>query len=142
LTAIALPSGGRPGVYASREHLENQAIFDRIQGDELYREKVLIALAEHASIVQANPPLWKGAVISAREFVRRSLAPFRGWPNENSSSSPLANIARKRMRRWVGSWGMHPEAVELGLKYRRPGGFIQHLRRFRGLPPTPGRAEE
>ncbi|MBZ5672971.1 MAG: glycosyltransferase [Acidobacteriia bacterium] len=136
-TAIALPSGGRPGAYANREHLENQAVFERIHADAQYREKVLIAIAEQASIVQANPPLWRGAVISAREFVRRRLAPFRGWPTEKSYTYPLAGAVRKRIRRWAGSWGVHPEAVELRLKYRRPGGFIQYLRRFRGLPPTP-----
>jgi hypothetical protein len=37
---------------------------------------------------------------------------------------------------------VHPEAVELGLKYRRRGGFIQYLRRFRGLPPAPGEARK
>jgi len=136
-TAISLPSGGRPGAYAKQEYLENQTIFERIQGDDRYREKVLIAIAEHASIVQANPPLWKGLVISAREFTRRRLAPFRGWPTEKSYFSPLASAARRKIRRWAGACGVHPEAVELRLKYRRPGGFIQHLRRFRGLPPTP-----
>lgn len=141
-TAISLPSGGRPGAYASREYLENQTVFERIQGDAHYREKVLIAIAEHASIVQANPPLWKAVVISARDFVRRVLAPLRGWPSEKSSSSPVAVALRRKMRRWAGSWGLHPEAVELGLKYRRPGGFIQYLRRFRGLPPTPGGGRE
>jgi glycosyltransferase involved in cell wall biosynthesis len=142
LTVISLPSGGRPGAYAKREHLENQTVFERIHGDDRYREKVLIAIAEHASIVQANPPLWKGVVISARDFVRRRAAPFLGWPREKSHSYPLAIAARQRMRRWAGSWGVHPEAVELGLKYRRPGGFIQYLRRFRGLPPTPDGTRE
>jgi glycosyltransferase involved in cell wall biosynthesis len=141
-TAISLPSGGRPGAYAKREHHENQAVFERIHRDAQYRQKVLIAIAENVSIVQANPPLWRGVVISARDFVRRSLAPFRGWPREKSSSSPLAMAARKRMRHWAGSWGVHPEAVELGLKYRRRGGFIQYLRRFRGLPPAPGEARK
>ena len=141
-TAISLPSGGRPGAYAKREYLENQAIFERIQGDDRYRETVLIAIAEQAAFVQGNPPLWNGVVISARDFVRRRVAPFFGWPKADSYTSPLAIAARKRMRRWVGSWGVHPEAVELGLKYRRPGGFIQHLRRFRGLPPKPGGERE
>jgi hypothetical protein len=138
LTAIALPSGGRPGAYANREHLENQAVCERIQTDPQYREKVLIAIAEHASITQANPPLWKGVVISAREVVRRGFATIQGRPEENSGSYPLAIAMRKRIRRWSGSFGVHPEAVELRLKYRRPGGFIQYLRRFRGLPPMPG----
>ena len=142
LTAISLPSGGRPGAYAKREHLENQTIFECIHGDERYREKVLIAIAEHAAIVQANPPLWNGFVISAREFVRRRVAPFRGWPREKSYSYPLAIAARKKMRRWAGSLGVHPEALELGMKYRRAGGFIQYLRRFRGLPAKPDGARE
>jgi glycosyltransferase involved in cell wall biosynthesis len=141
-TAIALPSGGRPGAYAKRDHVENQAVFECIQGDDRYREKVLIAIAEHASIVQANPPLWRGVVISVRDFVRRRLAPFRGWPIETSHSNPLAIAVRKRLRRWAGSCGVHPETIELAVKYRRPGGFIQHLRRFRGLPPTPDGAPE
>jgi hypothetical protein len=46
------------------------------------------------------------------------------------------------MRRWAGVWGVHPEAVELGLKYRRVGGFIQHLRRFRGLAAKPDGTRE
>jgi hypothetical protein len=142
LTALALPSGGRPGAYATREYLENQAVFERIESDPQYREKVLMAMAEHASIVQSNPPVWESVVYTARDFVRRRLAPYWGWPKGTSYSSPLAAAVRKRMRRWAGFWGVHPEAVELGLKYRRPGGFIQYLRRFRGLPPTPGGAGE
>jgi hypothetical protein len=142
LTAIALPSGGRPGGYAKREYLENQTVFECIQGDDRYREKVLIAIAEQASIAQTNPPVWNSVVDTVHDFVRRRLAPYWGWPIAKSYTTPLAIAARKRMRRWAGSWGLHPEAVELGLKYRRPGGFIQYLRRFRGLPPKPGGARE
>jgi len=142
LTAISMPSGGRPRAYANREHLENQTIFERIHGDDKYREKVLIAIAEHASIVQANPPLCNSVVMAARNFVRRRMGPFFGWPRAESCSSLLAIALRKRMRRWSGSWGLHPQALEMALKYRQPGGFIQHLRRFRGLPPTPGGARE
>jgi len=142
LTAISLPSGGRPRAYANREHLENQTIFERIHGDDHYREKVLIAIAERTSIVQANPPLCISVVVGARNFVRRRMGAFFGWPKAESCSSLFAIAVRKRIRRWAGFWGLHPEAVEMGLKYRQPGGFIQHLRRFRGLPPTPGGARE
>jgi glycosyltransferase involved in cell wall biosynthesis len=142
LTAIALPSGGRPGAYASREHLENQAIFGHIQNDPRYREKVLISIAEHAAIVQGNPPVWNSVLDTARDFIRRRLAPYWSWPKAQSFSYPLTAAMRKKMRRWAGSCGVHPEAVELRLKYRRPGGFIQYLRRFRGLPSTPDGAQE
>jgi len=142
LSAITLPSGGRPGAYAGREHLENQAIFERIQGDPQYREKVLMAIAEQAAILQGNPPVWNSIVDTVRDIVRRRLAPYRGWPIAKSYAYPVAAAANKRMRRWAGFWGVHPEAVELGLKYRRPGGFIQHLRRFRGLPAKPDGAQE
>jgi len=142
LTAIALPSGGRPGAYAKREHLENQILFENIQGDDRYRERVLIMIAEHTSILLGNPPIWSSIRATARDFMRRRLASYWGWPKAESYSSPLAATARSRIRRWTAACGMHPEALELSLKYRRPGGFIQHLRRFRGLPPAPGESQE
>jgi hypothetical protein len=141
LTAIALPSGGRPNAYATREFLENQAIFDRIQDQPDFREKVLLAIAEHYSILQNGPPVRQAIVNTLRDFVRRRLAPYWGWPRARSYTSPLAVALRKRMRRALAAVGLHPESIELFLKYRRRGGFIRFLRRFRGLPPKPADAE-
>ena len=142
MTAIALPSGGRPGAYASREYLENQIVFEQIQADERYREQVLLKLAEQTAIAQSNPPVWESVVCTAHDSARRLLASYWGWAKAKSYSYPLTIALRRRLRRWAGAWRMHPEAIELKWKYRRPGGFIQYLRQFRGLPPTPEESQK
>jgi hypothetical protein len=65
------------------------------------------------------------------------LAPYWGWVRAEQYVSPLAVAVRKKLRRALAAVGLHPQAVELGLKHRRRGGFIYFLRRFRGLPEKP-----
>jgi len=139
LTAIGLPSGGRPRAYANREFLENQAVFEQIcqQG---FREKVLLAVAEHYAIAQSSPPVWGEVRHTFRDFVRRRLAPYWGWPRPSAYIPPLAIAVRKKLRRLLAACGLHPESVQLFLKYHRRGGFIYFLRRFRGLPEEPDSA--
>jgi glycosyltransferase involved in cell wall biosynthesis len=141
MTVIGLPSGGRPNVYARREWLENRTILQRIQTDDHFREKVLLAIAEHYSIVQSNPPVWESIRQTYRDFARRRLARYWDWPCALAYKSPLRVALRKKMRCALGSIGVHPEALELFLRYGRRGGFIRFLRRFRGLPAEPARAK-
>jgi glycosyltransferase involved in cell wall biosynthesis len=132
LTAIALPSGGRPRAYANREYLENQTIFERMKTEANFRESVLIGIAEYYSIQQANPPVWDSVKRTWRDFVRRRLAPYWGWPR-GSYTSALRISTEKRLRRAVSAAGAHPESWELFLKFGRRGNFIRFLRKFRGL---------
>jgi Glycosyl transferase family 2 len=140
LTAIGLPSGGRPNAYANREFVENRTILGRIQTENGFREKVLLSIAEHYSILQSCPPVWDSVVHTCRDFVRRRLAGYWGWPKARVYTPPFSIALRKRMRRVWEVLGLHPQAVELFLKYRRRGGFIRFLREFRGLPAEPPRA--
>jgi glycosyltransferase involved in cell wall biosynthesis len=137
LTAISLPSGGRPNAYATREFLENRSVFERIRSEPDFRERVLLAVAEHYAIVQTTPPVAAAVRDTFRDFVHRRLARYWGWLGENKYTSPLTIALRKRMRRAIGAAGMHPESVELLVKYRRRGGFVRFLRQFRGLPANP-----
>jgi hypothetical protein len=139
LTVIGLPSGGRPNAYANRDFAENQIILGRIQTETAFREKVLLSIAEHYSIEQTYPPVWESVVHTFRDFVRRRLAGYWGWPKARDYASPLSIALRKRTRRVLGMLDLHAEAVELFLKYRRRGGFIRFLREFRGLPAEPPR---
>ncbi len=138
-TAIALPSGGRPGSYANREYLENQAVFEQM-GRPGFREKVLLAVAEQYAVAQSNPPVWGEVRHTFRDLVRRRLAPYWGWARPSRYVSPLSIAVRKKLSRLLGACGLHPQAVQLFLQYRRRGGFIYFLRRFRGLPEKPDRA--
>lgn len=45
---------------------------------------------------------------------------------------------RNSARRALAALGIHPMRVRRFLQYRRKGGFIEHLRRRRGLPPLRG----
>jgi glycosyltransferase involved in cell wall biosynthesis len=139
LTAIALPSGGRPGAYAQREFLENQAVFEQM-GQPGFRENVLLAVAEQYAIAQSNPPVWGEVRHTLRDLVRRRLAPYWGWARPSQYVSPLSIALRKKVSRLLGTCGLHPQAVEFFLQYRRRGGFIYFLRRFRGLPEKPDAA--
>jgi len=136
LTAITLPSGGRPRAYANREFLENQAVFEQVC-HEGFREQVLLAVAEHYAITQSNPPVWGELRNTVRDLVRRKLAPYWGWPRPSQYTSPLSVAVRKKLARLLAAFGLHPQALELFLQYRRRGGFIYFLRRFRGLPEKP-----
>lgn len=136
LTAIALPSGGRPGAYAGREFLENQTVFEQM-GQEGFRERLLLAIAEQYAIAQSNPPVWGEVKHTVRDLARRRLAPYWGWPRPRQYVWPLSIAVGRKVRRWLGMLGVNPQAVQLFLKYRRRGGFIYFLRRFRGLPEKP-----
>ena len=135
-TAIALPSGGRPGAYASREFLESKAVFEQICGGG-FREQVLLAVAERYATLQSNPPVWDQVRNTFRDFVRRRLAPYWGWPRSSQYVSPLRIALQQKLRRLQAACGLHPESIQMFLKYRRRGGFIYFLRRFRGLPEKP-----
>lgn len=137
LTAIALPSGGRPRAYIRREFQEHRALFEQIRSDPNFREKVLLGIAEHYAILQSNPPVWDAVKRTLNALVRRRLAPYWGWPKTREFTWPLTIALRKRLRRAFAALGLHPEAAQLYLQYRRRGGFIRFLRRFRGLPAEP-----
>ena len=139
VTAIALPSGGRPGVYATQEFIENQRVLDRIRNEPGYREQVLLSIAEQYAMLQSSPPAWPAIENTARDIVMRLLTIYwKKWPKARNHTYPATVALRKRMRRVLGALRLHPEAVGLFLKYRRRGGFVRFLRQFRGLPAIPG----
>jgi glycosyltransferase involved in cell wall biosynthesis len=141
-TAVLLPSGGRPGGYAKREFEENAAVYRRLASNPaLFRETVLLRVAEYYSVRQSSPPVWGSVVDTFRDVVRRALASYWHWPR-GAYTSPLATALRSRARRWAGAAGLHPMTVEMFGKYRRKGGFIRHLRQFRGLSPEPSRDKQ
>jgi glycosyltransferase involved in cell wall biosynthesis len=135
MSAIALPSGGRPNAYATREYLENRVIFERMRDDPSFREKVLLGIAEHCAVLQNSPPVWDAVRNTFRDLVRRMLARYWGWLR-GSYTSPLRQAVQKRLRRAAGAMGLHPESAELFVKYGGKGNFIRFLRKFRGLAPS------
>jgi len=133
LTALALPSGGRPAAYANRDFLENAAVYDRIRRDPGFRQEILIGIAEHYSFEQASAPIFDSARRTFRHLVHLTLARDGGWPT-GEYTPPLWVAVKKRLLRWAGAAGFHPMSLEFRLKFRRKGDFIRYLRRLRGLP--------
>ncbi len=145
VTALALPSGGRPGAYATQEFMENQRVLERIRNVPGFREQVLLSISEHYAMMQSSPPAWPAIENTARDIVMRLLTFYwKKWPKASTHTYPATVAVRKRFRRAVGAAGVHPEAAVHLLKYRRRGGFVRSLRQFRGLPAVPGdsRAKE
>lgn len=105
MTVVSFPSGMREGSYARRDAEEQQGCFVRIRDERDFRERELTRLA------------WEHA---ASEWVVGSL-----W----------TRTVRNSIRRLLAGVGLHPMAVRRFLQYRRKGGFIDELRRRRGLPP-------
>ena len=112
MTVVSFPSGVRPGVYASREAWEQQAYFERMQREHDFRERELAELA-----CQHAAGEWR-------------LGPL--W----------AAAIKNSIRRLLAGAGVQPMVVRRFLGHFRKGGFIEALRRRRGLPPLGAREGE
>lgn len=109
LTAILVPSGSRPGVYAERQWQENAELRRRMIEEPGLRERLLL-----------DALLTLGARV-ARDTADPGFA-FR-------------NLLVSLARRTAALLGMHPLAVEALRRGLRRGSLVESLRRTRGLPP-------
>lgn len=106
LTGVGIQSGNRPGVYAARESHENLLYFERMVNEPDFRECQLEALAwNYAARSYGDVQILSHASRAAKNLVKR-----------------VAMLLR-----------LPPAAVILFLQYRRKGGFIDSLRRRRGI---------
>lgn len=108
-TVLAIPSGHRAGSYAARE----SAIH-----------------AEHARLLRDDPQLVERLLLAAAFRLTADA-------QEMSIAKPLARAGRNVLRRAAIAAGVHPHALQNAIRYRRKGGFLDTLRRNRGLPPLP-----
>jgi hypothetical protein len=108
LTALILPSGGRPGAYRLHDDAQHRDLMRRMQEAD-FREQLAVALAAR----------------SARELhdLRTSHS---GW---KVASSAIFDRILVRL-------GKHPDTMRNRLARRRKGWWIDHLRELRGLPPN------
>ena len=75
----------------------------------------------------------------------RFLADFRAEIEARDAAREAARTRSERLRGMIGdtirraisSAGFHPHSVFYALKFRRPGGYLDRLRTYRGLPPLP-----
>lgn len=110
LGVLTLPTGERPGSYATREDHEIRHYAQRMRDDaRLLREEILGSVALELAARRAQPR----AGVSAKRIFRS-----------------LTYGACLRL-------GVHPHALRGVLRGRRRGWGIQELRRIRGLRPLP-----
>lgn len=113
LGVFAIHSGSRPGSYVTREDREHRVLYDALESDPAFVEKVLAKAAiGHAWGDPAN-----GSGLHVLMYLRRALV---------NLGKQIAVAA-----------GMNPAKLRSVVTYRRKGAFIDQLRRIRGLPPIP-----
>jgi glycosyltransferase involved in cell wall biosynthesis len=118
VTVVAIPSGSRRGSYANREEREHRLYFNRLVREPDFIERELTAMS--LDYAMADP---------------RSSASLRVWPY-------LQRAAKNAARRLLLAAGMNPISVRIFLEHPRKGGYVDALRRTRGLPELDrGRAE-
>ncbi len=108
MTVIAIQSGARTGVYATRAFEENKDYFERMCCDSNFRERELLKIAYDYASETHQLKVWR--------HVRRAGI----------------NI----LKRATGLLGFSVYTLVSFLRFRRKGGVIDDLRRRRGLPPT------
>lgn len=104
-TVLAVWSGGRKGSYAERQIDEN---------------------ARYAALLRSDPELLARL---AQEVERRKAS------ETSSAGAVLLRAAKNVVGRLAIAAGVHPASLRHAIIYRRKGGFIDSLRRTRGLPP-------
>jgi hypothetical protein len=104
-TVLAVWSGGRKGSYAERQSEEN---------------------AHYAALLRSDAGL---LVRLAAEVERRKAL------EKTSAGAKLLRAAKGVVARLCIAAGIHPTSLRHAIIYRRKGGFIDSLRRTRGLPP-------
>jgi hypothetical protein len=109
VTTLLVFSGGRAGSYAERQWEEN---------------------ARYAALLRDDPELIPRLL---QDIAVRLTAAERG----PEVTPHLSRAMKAAARRLASLAGLHPAAVRHALTYRRKGGFLDSLRRTRGLPPLP-----
>ena len=105
LTVVAVESSNRPGLYAKREFLENEALYNRLVSEPDFRERESTAIARNYAIDSLD--------LGVAALLKRSLV----------------NL----IKRAAIALHFNPRGVMNLLRYGRRGGFIERLRRERGL---------
>jgi hypothetical protein len=105
---LAIASGRRKDTYLNREFEENEYYYNRLKHDPdaLLREELL-----------------------------RTATPLATAKSRLGFRSPLKQLLRNVVFRMAILLGVHPPAVYHWRRFRRRGGFIDQLRKNRGLPP-------
>jgi len=109
VTALILPSGGRPACYVTHDASEHAALFAAMEAPA-FREQLLTRMVLEA----------------ARELTRLQPA-ARTWHG----------AAARVLDRLLIAVGLHPDAVRNRLARKPKGHWIAYMRAFRGLPPSP-----
>lgn len=110
ISVLAVQSGKRRHSYSHRHHHENAYFAERMHRDPGFREAMLAS----AAMEQA-----RRFVTASRQF---NCTPFQ--------------IASVLLYKWICQLGIHPRAMTMRIKHGR-GGWIQLLRRVRGLDESP-----
>jgi glycosyltransferase involved in cell wall biosynthesis len=107
ITVLVLPSHSRPNVYLERDYLTNQHYFEQMENNPLLLEQLLTQIA---------------CTYSAELSALAILPTFR-----------------RLVRNLVYSLGLKlnlsPDTIKYFVLFRRKGGLMIYLRKFRGLPP-------
>jgi glycosyltransferase involved in cell wall biosynthesis len=115
VAVVSLPSGNRPGSYARRECEEHAHWAARMTAHEDWESELL---SEVVCELDATSYLSSGT-LAVWPHVKRAML--------NGARRPIAAL------------GLPANAVWFALAYRRRGGFLDRLRRVRGLAPMPRR---
>ncbi len=114
VTVISIQSGSREGSYSRRLVDENAECARLLRDDPDFIQRLM------------TRALVKGAAGDARPRVIRHLV----------------SAAKNLIKRLVIAAGIHPLTAAYAIRHRRRGGFIDSLRRRRGLPPLQGHGEK
>jgi glycosyltransferase involved in cell wall biosynthesis len=117
VSVVVLWSGERRGSYADRGCPEHDALVQSLSADPRFHERMLEDTA-----INAAADLSYNVFHAPRKALARALA---------QPAYALLTAA-----------GVHPSSLNMALKFRGPGGYIRHHRRFVGLdssPAMPGR---
>lgn len=106
VTVVAILSGGRRNAYAERQSAEHERVARALESDPRYIESLATS-----------------AALAISREARYGLA------------APLVRAAKYASYRILSAAGIHPMSVHHALRYGRRGGFLDRLRRTRGLPP-------
>ena len=108
VTAVKITSGDRPGIYVTRDASENEHFWRQIRDEHGFREQEVTLLAlDHAGREGRPDPIGVHVTSAARDSAKRLTAAL----------------------------GVSPYAFYNAVRFRSKGGFLDHVRRRRGLDP-------
>lgn len=105
VTTILIMSGGRRGSYSERQSFEHDELARRLAADPRALEALIAGVA-----------------------VERTRELLAVWPL-------IGRAAKNGLTQAIARLGVHPTGLHHALRYRRRGGFLDALRRTRGLGP-------